>query len=91
MLEQKCCKIFSRHSGWWLPAAGVWAGGRRDLRDRAGEAGSAWRLVAVSLGPAPEPGTSHTTDTEMPALAPAAGASHNIAICVMFCKTERAV
>ena len=63
--------------------------GRRDLRDRAGRASSAWRLVAVSLGPAPEPGTSHTTDTELPALS--CGPSHNIAICVMFCKTERAV
>ena len=40
---KKCCKIFSRHSGGWRLARGVWAavcaarggGGRRDLRDTA--------------------------------------------------------
>ena len=72
--REKSCKIFSRHSGPGLVGPGRCLGGG-DGRDLRDRVGMA------GDGDVPGPGDQSVCEHHQP--------GHNIAKCVMFCKTQR--
>ena len=71
--SEKCCKIFSRHSGWWLAVAGVWAGG--GVTCETGPGGRAppggWWRCPWARPPSPGPVTPRTLSCQHWAAGPA--------------------